>query len=334
MCLSKKLIKKEQAMWPLSPKSIGILLGVLYGLSMRIFLELANTINFGSLVTISFMFLVPVAIGYIRIHFEYKSEELMSYRQMAVKAWQPIFVFLLVSIVTLLEGSICVAMALPAFMLFASIGGMLAGFVNRTLAKKDKKVMMSVLLLPLLLSPLEVSFLKLSQIYEVKNSIVINASVDVVWQQLATVNHIGKSEVPFSLTQLIGVPRPLEANMSAEGIGAVRTSKWEKGVVFKEVITDWQPNKQMLYKFEINPDLIPDNALDKHVKLGGEYFSPLYGGYQLVPTGAGKTILTLKTTVEDNTNFGIYSRLWGEIIFQDFHNSLLKLMKTRAEQAM
>jgi len=318
----------------LSPKYIGIILGVLYGISMRLFLEFSDKFNFGSLVTISFMFLVPVAIGYIRVYFECTSETLLTYKQMAVKAWQPIFVFLLVSIITLLEGSICVAMALPAFMLFASIGGLLAGFVHRTLVQKSKKAAMSIVLLPLMLSPLEVNFLKLSQTYEVKNSIVINAPIDVVWRQLASVSYIADEEFPMSFSQLIGIPRPLQADMDSQGVGAVRTSKWQSGVVFKEVITDWQPRKQMLYQFDIDPDLIPDNALDKHVKLGGEYFSPLYGGYYLTPTANGQTMLTLKTTVEDNTNFTIYSRLWGEFIFQDFHNSLLKMIKSRAEKVV
>ncbi|MDP2486439.1 hypothetical protein Q8W28_12065 [Pseudoalteromonas marina] len=96
-----------------SPKSIGILLGTLYGIFMRLFVELLDTYNFSSLVSISFMFLVPVAIGYIRIHFEFKSSNTLTKRQMVTIAWQPIFVFLLVSVITLLEGSICVAMALP-----------------------------------------------------------------------------------------------------------------------------------------------------------------------------------------------------------------------------
>ena len=76
------------------------------------------------------------------------------------------------------------------------------------------------------------------------------------------------------------------------------------------------------------------HLLDKHVKLGGEYFSPLYGGYELSEDGNGNTLLTLKTTVRDNTNFGVYSRIWGELIFQDFHHSLLTLMKNRAEKSL
>ena len=62
-----------------SPKSIGILLGTLYGIFMRLFVELLDTYNLSSLVSISFMFLVPVAIGYIRIHFEFKSSKILTH---------------------------------------------------------------------------------------------------------------------------------------------------------------------------------------------------------------------------------------------------------------
>jgi hypothetical protein len=36
-------------------------------------------------------------------------------------------------------------------------------------------------------------------------------------------------------------------------------------------------------------------------------------------------------TPNEPKNIGIHSRVWGEVIFQDFHTSLLKLMKSRAE---
>jgi len=72
--------------------------------------------------------------------------------------------------------------------------------------------------------------------------------------------------------------------------------------------------------------------LDKHVKLGGEYFSPLSGKYEITSSDQeGKSILSLSTIVRDDTNFGIYSRVWGQLIFSDFHTSLLGLIKNRAE---
>ncbi|WP_462160188.1 hypothetical protein [Pseudoalteromonas sp. GB56] len=154
-----------------------------------------------------------------------------------------------------------------------------------------------------------------------------------MWEQLGEVQTIQPHEWERSLTSIIGIPAPVEANMQKGEQGAVRISTWEKGVAFKEVITVWEPDERMMYAFDIDPDAIPDNALDKHVKLGGEYFSPINGGYIITVDANGNTVLTLETTLRDNTNFGLYSRVWGELIFRDFHNSLLKLMKSRAESS-
>ncbi len=317
---------------PKHPKYIGIILGVLYGLSFRLFWGSEAFRDVGGLVTASFMFFVPFVIGFIRIHFECRVSPDLSIGKMITISWQPIFFFLLASVVTLLEGSICVAMALPAFMFFSSLGGITAGYINRFFTSKKNTTLMSLAILPLLVAPLEVNFFESTKTYTVENSIIIDASPNMVWKQLSEVEFIHSDELDRTLTSLIGVPRPIKASMSAEGVGAVRTSEWEKGVLFREVITSWEPNKKMTYFFDIDPEEIPDQALDKHVKLGGEYFSPIDGGYYLSLDRSGNTILTLKTRLIDNTNFGVYSRIWGELVFRDFHKSLLKLMKSRAEK--
>jgi hypothetical protein len=112
---------------PKHPKYIGIILGVLYGLSLRILWEVEFLRDLGGLVTVSFLFFVPFVIGFIRIHFECKVRPDLSVGRMITISWQPIFFFLLVTVVTLLEGYICVAMALPAFMFCSSLGGIAAG---------------------------------------------------------------------------------------------------------------------------------------------------------------------------------------------------------------
>lgn len=317
---------------PKHPKYIGIILGVFYGLSLRLLWEVEALRDIGGLVTVSFMFFVPFVIGFIRIYFECKVNPDLSIGKMITISWQPIFFFLLATVVTLLEGSICVAMALPAFMFFSSLGGVAAGYLNRFIVSKKNTTLMSVVMLPLLSAPIEVNFFEFTKTYTVENSITIHASPSMVWKQLGEVELIHSNEIDITLTSLIGVPKPIKASMSASGVGAVRTSEWEKGVIFKEVITSWEPCKKMTYSFDIDPAVIPDYALDKHVKLGGEYFSPLNGGYYLSEDSAGNTVLTLKTRLLDNTSFGVYSRIWGELIFQDFHMSLLKLMKSRAEK--
>ena len=312
------------------PKNLGILLGVLYGISIRLVMEFEIYEKLGDLVSISFMFLVPFAIGFIRIYFEEKIKPNMSLGRMITVSWQPIFIFLLTTFITLLEGSICILMALPAFMFFASLGGITAGYLSRVL--RTKSTLTCVAAFPLLMGPIELNFLELSKTYTIENQIEINAMPEIIWSQLGNVQQIQKHELPTSITTLLGVPSPISAEMSGLAVGSVRTSRWDKGVVFKEVITQWSEEKIMAYNFDIDPNLIPDDSLDKHVKLGGEYFSPLSGKYEIEPSQqSGKSILKLSTTVRDDTNFGIYSRLWGELIFSDFHNSLLGLIKQRSE---
>ena len=75
----------------ISPKHVGILLGVTYGIIIRVIWELDQLKDFGGLVTISFMFIVPFVIGFIRIYFEYKVKDKLTAGEMTVIAWQPIF---------------------------------------------------------------------------------------------------------------------------------------------------------------------------------------------------------------------------------------------------
>jgi len=315
------------------PKNVGIFLGVLYGISIRVALELEQFEAIGGLVSLSFMFLVPFVIGFIRIYFEEKVNANLTMGKMITISWQPIFIFLLTTFVTLLEGSICIIMALPAFMFFASLGGLFAGLLTHAL--KNKGTLTCVAIFPLAISPIELNYLDLSKVYEVESYIEIDSSPEVIWSQLGNVQHIHEDELPISLTSLIGIPSPISAQMSGLSVGSVRTSRWEKGVVFKEIITEWEEGKLMAYTFDIDPDLIPDDSLDKHVKLGGEYFSPLSGKYEIIPLeNSNKSILKLSTVIRDDTNFGVYSLWWGKVIFNDFHNSLLALIKQRSENFM
>lgn len=318
----------------LSPSHIGIACGALYGLLFRVIWELDKLSHLNGLVTASFLFLVPFAIGYIRIYFELKQCQAISASRASTLAWQPVFVCMLVSVITLLEGSICVVLASPAFLFFASIGGVAARWINLRKTTASDKPLLSVVLLPLFCTPIELTSLSSSYQYTVNDSVVIHASPVKVWRQLGNVSDIGKDELPLSFGQLIGIPRPLRASMTGLENNAVRTSEWEKGVVFQEVITAWEPAERMAYRFDIDPSRIPDTTLDKHVKMGGELFSPLYGSYTLHVTPEGYTLLTLSTTLSDNTNLGWYSRLWGRIIFHDFHTMLLQLMKQRTEKDM
>lgn len=310
------------------PLHLGVVLGALYGLALWWLFELVFRAYGLGLVSVSFFFLVPFLIGFLRIALELRQTQLTP-TQIFFLPWQPIFVFLAVSFLTLMEGAICILVALPGFLLLASLGGLLAEFNHRL--RLERRWTLCLVALPLITAPIEGQLPRSEAFYEIRNTIVIEAAAERVWQELGNVSYIDEEELPLSLTRLMGIPRPLEARMDGASVGSVRTSVWDKGVEFQEVITRWEPGVVMAYDFLIDPQRIPDDALDRHVKLGGEYFSPLRGKYELREIAANRTELSLSTVVRDNTRFGLYSRVWVQLIFSDFHDSLLQLMKERSE---
>jgi hypothetical protein len=112
----------------------------------------------------------------------------------------------------------------------------------------------------------------------------------------------------------------------------VRTSQWEKGVQFEEVVTQWQPPYRLFYDFNISPDSIPRDAFDRHVEIGGKYFDIVSGGYTIRPLGEGRSEVTLQTTYANRSNLKLYGDLWGDFVFDDFHESILRLIEHRAER--
>jgi hypothetical protein len=60
----------NQSMDTKNPRNIGILLGVLYGISIRIIWDIDALKEYADLVSATFMFLVPLVIGFIRVHYE------------------------------------------------------------------------------------------------------------------------------------------------------------------------------------------------------------------------------------------------------------------------
>jgi len=60
------------------------------------------------------------------------------------------------------------------------------------------------------------------EVREVATSIAIRATPTTVWQQIDRAEPIRVEEQRFSWSQKIGFPRPIEATLSGEGVGAVR----------------------------------------------------------------------------------------------------------------
>lgn len=307
-----------------------IVLGVLYGLVLRIVFQWGPLHPFVSTMSLAFLALCPFSVGAMAVLMSAGGEKI----SVPVQIRQTVFAVnacYIAVILLALEGSICLVMASPLFFGAALLGGLVAGFVHNHF-RMGRRMLPVYALLPIAFAPIE--SLQTIQPHEqtVTNTIYIAAPPEHVFNQLANVRHIRPEELGFTFVHAIGFPRPLEAQMDGQGVGQVRTSRWEKNVWFQEVITDWTPGQSLHYKFHIPPGGIPRDALDEHVEIGGEHFDLIDGGYDLRAMPDGGTELSLTTRFVNKTRLKTYVDLWAKLVFKDFHRSILGLMKKRAEE--
>lgn len=312
------------------PRTIGLGIGALYGLLLRVMFEWNVLSDSYEIVSTSFLLLAPFATGAIAVFFGSRAGRLSAGAQIGTAAGTMVF-FLIAMFVLFIEGMICIVLVLPVFMIASIVGGLAMGLALR-LVRYNSAVVSCFALLPVAFAPLESRLTPDSHERTVVNTVVIDASATDIWNNLTSVADIKKQELGFSFTHAMGVPRPLQAVMDGAGVGAVRTSRWEKGVQFKEVVTQWQPPYRLSYDFDIPPNSVPRDAFDRHVEIGGEYFTVVSGSYTIRPLSAERCEVTLQTTYANRSNLKLYGDLWGDFVFDDFHQSILRLIKHRAER--
>ncbi|MFZ6874109.1 hypothetical protein ACO0LF_18785 [Undibacterium sp. Di27W] len=304
--------------------------GVIYGLLLRVGFEHKSLHAWLQIVSTAFLIFAPFSVGAVAVLLAAGKSRIHVGMQVMV-SFMSMMAFLLAMFIFLLEGMVCLVLVFPVFLVASLIGGLIAGWIHNRF-RVSRASLSSFILLPLLLGPIEAHLPPAQSQQEVSSVIQIQASPDEVFEQLASVQNIKPDELGFSFVHLIGLPKPLAANMDGAGVGAVRTSHWEKNVQFEEIITTWQKPYAMHYRFHIQQGGIPRDALDRHVEMGGEYFDVLDGGYDLQAKDGG-TELRLTTRFINKSQLKTYGDLWGKMVLNDFHHSILGLMKNRAEHA-
>lgn len=232
------------------------------------------------------------------------------------------------SMVVLKEGSICVIIASPILLGCMIIGALLMHLLCRYLWKPNKAVY-SLAVLPLLLMfvPEQLSTTHKS----VEKSILINAPIGTVWQQINHIEAIKPSEFKPSLLYAIGVPYPISGISNVKNGEKIRHSHWQKDIHFDGMIQQSIPNQYLSWKYRFEPDSIPKGALDDHVQLGGKYFDFQNTSYRLVPVNAQQTQLILKIDYRVSTEINFYAVQVANILLNDFARVILDLYKQRSE---
>ncbi|HVU04506.1 MAG TPA: hypothetical protein VHE30_22265 [Polyangiaceae bacterium] len=281
----------------------------------------------------SFLFVLPVAIGYLD---QSVADELSDAPYHWVLAFfvpmQSVLLMLGLMALLSIEGTICIAMASPAFLLLAGLGGLVGHAVRRHTNERTRTGLLSVaLLMPYVACPIEQRFTVPEERREVENAVKIRAPPGIVWEEIASVPAISRSELPFRVAHLIGLPRPVEATLSEHRTGGVRIATFERGLSFRETVTRWEPARAL--SFSIHVEDAPSAALDEHVAVGGPFFDVLDGTYELEATPDGGTLLRLTSHQRLSTRFNFYARLWTDFVMSDLQSAIMSVVRERSERA-
>lgn len=221
-------------------------------------------------------------------------------------------------------------MVLPFFLLASSLGGLIAGYFK--LKKKDKKIYVSLLVLsPFFISPIENLIGAVPGVYTANTYIDINASADKIWNNITRVKKIQPEQDKSSLTKFLDFPRPVEAILNYNGIGATREAKFTKGLVFHETVSSYIDKKEMAFSIKAYPYEIPAVTMDEHIVIGGKYFDVLDGTYELEQLEDNTYRLHLFSHFKMKTTFNFYASWWAKWIMQDIQKNILQVEKYRSE---
>jgi hypothetical protein len=311
---------------------LGLAVGIVYGAVARIVFTYAKFNEVFVIMSIGFIFIVPLTLGFLTVFFGAKQQP-RGWAYWIFMPWISCTILMASALLIGWEGSICILMALPIFLLMSTCGGLIAGlYVRRTAPKQNSYSLIGVfVLLPFVFASIEHQFVLPESVRTVETQITINATPQTVWENIERVKAIQPEEQKFSMFHLLGFPRPVEASLSHEGVGGVRHATFEGGVLFVETIDKWEPAQELSFAIKADTKSIPPTTLDEHVTIGGPYFDVLEGTYRIERLNDKQVILHLRSTHRLSTRFNFYAGRWTDYIMNDIQRNILGVIKRRCE---
>lgn len=311
--------------------TIAVVAGVLYGAVCQATFRWDRLGELYAIMSFGFVFILPVVLGVITLWFATPGQR-QSWAFRIFGPWATVGLGLLVSLAIGWEGAICAIIGAVVSLPLASVGGVLCGiFLSRTSpATLSSSILVGILALPILCAYAE-SWLPLPLRHDqAAVSITIVAPARVVWANIIRVPRI--TEPLQGVFYRMGFPKPLEATLSYEGVGAIRRASFERGLVFIETVDAWQPERFLSFAIDVAPDSVPTTTLDTHVVVGGRYFDVLRGTYRIESVSDDMVVLHLTSTFRVSTRFNFYAGLWASFLMRDIQCTILTVIKDRCEQ--
>ncbi len=335
MTVPESKISPWQWLRPLLSIVVAVLAGVGFGLLTRLAFGTSGELSqVFQTMSVSFLALTPVALGVITVALAPSHlRQNWVYALLVPLVTSTAFLALVVAFNW--EVFICLLMVVPCFLPLGSVGGVIAclGFVLWARRKNQGALMgllAVVVLAPYWAAPLESTFPITNEYRTVESHIEIFASPEVVWNNITRVSTFTADEHRFSWFHLAGLPRPLGATLTADGVGGVRRGQWENGLAFVETVSQWEARRAYTIQMQADTSAVHNTALPLR-EIGGPAFDVVQGHYEIEALGPEHVIVHFTSVHRLSTRFNFYGGLWTDFFMRDVQNYILDVVKARSE---
>lgn len=305
-----------------------VIAGAAYGVFLRLaFGFMPYWIDTG-VMSAAFLLGTPFVVGMITVYG--KRYEHIKVWYMLFGPWATVGLMLIGCAIAMLEGSICIAMMAPLFLICGSAGGVVMGIILHFSHPRSPNIG-AVAVLPFLMIIAESFAPLINANAEIRDSVIIEASPETVWNEIMTAEAIRPDELPTSLTHLIGVPKPVEGVNRFTPEGEVRYSKWERGVSFEALVSNREPYETITWHYAFDAHSFPEGSMDEHVEIGGEFFGLEDTTFNLTPLPGNRTELEIIAHYRVTTSINFYAVPAAKVLGRDFVNTILGLYRGRSE---
>jgi hypothetical protein len=309
-------------------KRYPIIAGAIAGVLLRLMFSGQGGSRWSAMAA-AFIFTAPILVGMLTVYLAERERR----RDWTYYLYAPFLatsLFVVGTLLLLIEGWICAFVIIPMFAVLGAIGGLAMGLICR-LSNWPRHTLSGFAALPVLMVGLAPYIPTPTGLGTIERTIRVNAPASVIWHQLNHIEQIRPDEMADALAMRIGVPMPISGRTSRTLDGMVRETRWGKRVHFDEVIQDWQPPRYLRWTYRFAPDSFPRDALDDHVVIGGHYFDVLDTSFTLSPDG-DSTALSTTVHYRISTQFNFYADWVAQLLLGNLSEVGLRLYKSRAEK--
>lgn len=234
------------------------------------------------------------------------------------------------AIAFVLEGVVCIAMALPLAIVVSLLGSRFGRFVARRDRTSSAYAIVVALTIPISTPLVDPEKGEALPLHAVQTVIEIDADTGTVWRHVIAFPPLAPPTEPIFRT---GVAYPVRADIAGAGVGAIRYCVFSTGA-FVEPIRAWQPGRLLAFDISAMPDPMREltpygTARPPH--LDG-YLRTTRGEFRLIPIGAHRTRIVGTTWYDLRMAPDFYWSGYADWLIGKIHRRVLTHIKQLSEK--